>query len=93
MTKSKPTQPEWEELFDQKFYGQLNCVDDTGGFDAKPYLKLFISQNFYPKAEVKRAVEGMKKGLPLVRPEERSVLHEIDAYNQALTDLLTKLEE
>lgn len=51
--------------FRSKFYGQLNAIDDTGGFDAKPYIESFLEQSIRESvmAAVKFQKEDMVKAL------------------------------
>ena len=64
------TQPvsEWETFFDKQFYGELNAIDDVGGFDAKPYIKDFIKKALIVQAQhllqrVEDEVIGLNTGV------------------------------
>ena len=49
--------PQEEKLFDEKFPSlSLQATDDTGGYDATPYVKQFIAES-NERAEVKMATQ------------------------------------
>lgn len=52
MNKLQSHQEKVLEEFDKKFYGRVDCVDDTGGYDAKPYLKNFIAKALSTQREI-----------------------------------------
>jgi hypothetical protein len=87
----------WQTRFRQQFYGQLNYVDDTGGFDAKLYLEAFIERELdrKEKEEKRIADERVKNAVFYAVQDERHKLLELLKDEGTLIDgeLVADMEE
>ena len=84
-----PNTPDYIERFREQFPGQLNAIDETGGFDAKPYLEAFISE------EIERAKQEDRERIKkyIFENDGGDGFSQADQFIEYIDSLSERLEE